>query len=102
MVAGNIFLVLRALDAQPLDCGFGALLFLAYTGTFFRGYVAIDEPQWLGHALETGGLVIFLKSRWRAAGWSGVARAGVDGDSGVRQDQPRAAAARGHDLVRDL
>lgn len=63
VVAGNVFLVLRALDAQPLDCGFGALLFLAYTGTFFRGYVAIDEPQWLGHALETGGLVIFLKSR---------------------------------------
>lgn len=63
VVAVNVFLALRALDAQPLECGFATLLFLAYTGTFFRGYVAIDEPQWFGHALETGGLVIFL--RWR-------------------------------------
>ena len=63
IVAGNIFLTLRALDAPPLACGFATLLFLAYTGAFFRGYVAIDEPQWLGHALETSALVIFLKRR---------------------------------------
>ncbi len=65
IVAGNVFLVLRALDAQPLECGFGTLLFLAYTGAFFHGYVAIDEPQWFGHALETSALVIFLRGRHR-------------------------------------
>lgn len=69
IVAGNVFLVLRALAAPSLACGFAVLLFLAYTGAFFHGYVAIDEPQWFGHALETGGLVIFLRGRrGRAAG----------------------------------
>jgi len=64
-VAGNIFLVLRALGAARAQSGFGALLFLAYAGAFFRGYVAMDEPQWFGHALMTGGLVIFLRLHGR-------------------------------------
>ena len=72
VVAGNVFLVLRTLAAPPLACGFASLLFLAYTGAFFPGYVAIDEPQWLGHALETSALVIFLKSRGGRAGWLGL------------------------------
>ncbi len=72
IVAGNIFLVLRSLDARPLACGFASLVYLAYIGAFFYGYVAIDEPQWLGHALETGGLVIFLMSRGRHPGWLGL------------------------------
>jgi hypothetical protein len=65
VVAGNIFLVPRALGAARAQSGFGALLFLAYAGAFFRGYVAMDEPQWFGHALMTGGLVIFLRLRGR-------------------------------------
>ncbi len=69
IVAGNIFLVLRALDARPLASGFASLVFLAYTGAFFRGYVAINEPQWFGHALETSALVIFLHGRYRPAAW---------------------------------
>lgn len=72
VVAGNIFLVLRTLDAPLLACGFATLVFLAYTGAFFHGYVAIDEPQWFGHALETIALVIFLKSRGGRAGGLGL------------------------------
>lgn len=37
-----------------------AMLLLLYTGTFYRDYVAVDDPQWLGHALMLGGLAVLL------------------------------------------
>ncbi len=38
-----------------------AALLLLYATTFFRGYAAVDEPQWLGHALMLAGLAILLR-----------------------------------------
>ena len=38
-----------------------AALLLFYATTFFRGYVAVDEPQWLGHALMLAGLAVLLR-----------------------------------------
>ncbi|MBS0419163.1 MAG: glycosyltransferase family 39 protein [Proteobacteria bacterium] len=35
-----------------------ALTFLAYVVTYARGYVAMDDPQWLAHALMMGGLLV--------------------------------------------
>ena len=44
-------------------CLAAALLLLLYATTFFRGYVAVDEPQWLGHALMLSGLAVLLGGR---------------------------------------
>lgn len=38
-----------------------ALTFLAYAVTYGRAYVAMDDPQWLAHALMLGGLLVL----WR-------------------------------------
>ena len=38
-------------------------LLLLYSSTFFRDYVAMDDPQWLAHALMLGGLVVLLRSQ---------------------------------------
>jgi hypothetical protein len=38
-----------------------ALTFLAYAVTYGRVYVAMDDPQWLAHALMLGGLLVL----WR-------------------------------------
>ncbi len=47
------------------DAAFGllaALTFLAYAVTYARDYVAMDDPQWLAHALMMGGLLVIWKS----------------------------------------
>lgn len=35
-------------------------LLLLFAATMFRAYVAMDDPQWLAHALMLGGLVLLL------------------------------------------
>lgn len=37
-----------------------AACLLLYTSTFYRDYVAVDDPQWMGHALMLGGLAVLL------------------------------------------
>ena len=36
-------------------------LLLLFAATFFREYVAMDDPQWLAHALMLGGLAVLLR-----------------------------------------
>ncbi len=36
-------------------------LLLLFSATFFRKYVAMDDPQWLAHALMLGGLAVLLR-----------------------------------------
>ena len=36
-------------------------LLLLYSSTFFRDYVAMDDPQWMAHALMLGGLAVLLR-----------------------------------------
>ncbi|MGI4977189.1 MAG: hypothetical protein ACRYG6_09630, partial [Janthinobacterium lividum] len=38
-----------------------SMLLLLYAATLFRGYVAMDDPQWLAHALMLGGLAVLLR-----------------------------------------
>lgn len=38
-------------------------LLLLYASTFFRDYVAMDDPQWLAHVLMLGGLTVLLQGR---------------------------------------
>lgn len=40
-------------------------LLLLYSSTFFRDYVAMDDPQWLAHALMLGGLAVLLRDQKR-------------------------------------
>ncbi len=74
VVAGRIVALASLLASAALLCACtvrlggsrrggvtAALLLLLYAGTFFRGYTAVDEPQWLGHALMLGGLAVLLR-----------------------------------------
>lgn len=62
VVTINIFFILRL----PLRCSFSAssfsaLLFLGYMGTHCRDYVGMNDPQLMGHAMQTlAALVIWL------------------------------------------
>lgn len=44
-----------------------ALLVVLYAATFFRDYVAMDDPQWLGQALMLAGLGVLLRAPQRIA-----------------------------------
>ena len=61
IVAVCIFLAIRLIDARSrIGSIIGVLLFLSFNATVFRSYLAMDDPQWLGHALMTAGMVVLL------------------------------------------
>jgi hypothetical protein len=63
VVAGNIFLILRVLSGTTAAAAFGAVLWLGLAGiTFFPGLGSYD-PTFLGLAVMTTGLAVFLGSR---------------------------------------
>ncbi len=45
-----------------------ALAFFCFAALYFTDYVAVDDPQWLAHAFQSMGLVVFAGGRrdWRA------------------------------------
>jgi hypothetical protein len=45
-------------SGQRAPAVIAALTFLAYAVTYARIYVAMDDPQWLAHALMMGGLLV--------------------------------------------
>lgn len=51
---------IRRLGVDARAAWAGALLLLLITATFFRGYVAMDDPQWLAHATMLTGLAVLL------------------------------------------
>ncbi|MCQ8278604.1 hypothetical protein NFI95_09085 [Acetobacteraceae bacterium KSS8] len=51
---------IRRLGGKGRAAWAGALLLLLITATFFRGYVAMDDPQWLAHAAMLTGLAVLL------------------------------------------
>ena len=60
-VAAGIFRgVARFAGRAPSAASLGALVFLGFAATQYRGYLAMDDPQWLAHALMTAGLVVIL------------------------------------------
>ena len=61
IVALNLFLWLRATGARLRIALLGGAVFLAFAVTYGQTYVAIDDPQWLAHAIMTIGLVVL----WR-------------------------------------
>ncbi len=53
----------RFLGAPTRGAIAAGLLVLLYTSTFYRTYVAMDDPQWLAHAVMLGGLAVLLRGR---------------------------------------
>ena len=61
IVAGIIFAAVRTISSRAAAGAMvGVLLFLAYNVTIFRSYLAMDDPQWLGHVPMTAGLCLLL------------------------------------------
>ncbi len=61
--AALIALCVRRLGGSARGGIAAAVLVLLYTSVVFRSYVAVDEPQWFGHALALGGLAVLLGGR---------------------------------------
>ena len=57
-VAWSIYYWLRSTGTAPRFSLLAALTFLAYAVTYGRDYVAMNDPQWLAHALMMAGLLV--------------------------------------------
>jgi len=61
-VAWSIYYWLRSTGTATRFSVLAALTFLAYAVTYARDYVAMNDPQWLAHALMMAGLLVVWKS----------------------------------------
>jgi hypothetical protein len=63
-VAGCIAVIVRRFTSPGNSApAIAAILFLAINLTLFRGYVAMDDPQWLAHAVMMIGLCLIVPRR---------------------------------------
>ena len=61
IVAGGIFTAVSLIDARSrIGAVIGVLMFLGFNATIFRSYLAMNDPQWLAHALMTTGVIVLL------------------------------------------
>ncbi len=65
-VSINVFWLTRLLGGARFFAAFSSLLFLLYIGANAAVYVAMNDPQWLGHAFTTLGAVFFLVAQQRS------------------------------------
>jgi len=63
VVAANLYYWLRATGSAARFALLGAMVFLAFAVTYGGEYVAIDDPQWLAHAIMTTGLVVLWRGK---------------------------------------
>ena len=63
VVSANLYYWLRAAGAGLQFALLGAAVFLAFAVTYGQEYVAIDDPQWLAHAIMTTGLVVLWRGK---------------------------------------
>ena len=61
-VAGLIGCIVNRLARDRLAASAAALIFLGYVGAHYPIYVAVNDPQWLAHAVMTAGLLVFCKA----------------------------------------
>jgi hypothetical protein len=61
-VAWSIYYWLRSTGTAARFSVLAALTFLAYAVTYGRDYVAMNDPQWLAHALMMAGFLVAWKS----------------------------------------
>jgi MFS family permease len=62
-VAWSIYYWLRSSGCAARTGLIGALSFLAYAVTYGHDYVAMDDPQWLAHAVMMSGLLVLWKGK---------------------------------------
>jgi hypothetical protein len=60
IVGINIGLITRHLGVSIATAIFSGLLFISYASAYSTHYIAMNDPQWLAHALATTGLLVFL------------------------------------------
>jgi hypothetical protein len=60
----NVGLIARALGTTAATAVFASLLFVGYHSAHTAGYIAMNDPQWLAHALMTTGMLVFVRG-WR-------------------------------------
>jgi MFS family permease len=63
VVSFNVYRLVLLLGGARFFAGFSSVLFLLYIGTNAPGYVAMNDPQWLGHAVVTTGALYFLRAQ---------------------------------------
>jgi 6-pyruvoyl-tetrahydropterin synthase related domain len=62
-VAWSIYYWLRSTGSAARIGLLAAVSFLAYAVTYGRDYVAMDDPQWLAHAMMMAGLLVLWKGK---------------------------------------
>ena len=60
VTAFNVGAISAALTRSKSSALVAALFFLMAAGVWFQNYVAMNDPQWLGHAVQTTGALIVL------------------------------------------
>ena len=63
IVAANLYFWLRASGSETRIAFLGAAVFLAFAVTYGGEYVAIDDPQWLAHAIMSSALVLLWRGQ---------------------------------------
>jgi hypothetical protein len=63
----------RAFGASLAAACFGAAFLLADIGANHKGYVAMNDPQWLGHAVQLSGVVLLVRARSSSTEAAGAA-----------------------------
>jgi Dolichyl-phosphate-mannose-protein mannosyltransferase len=63
LVTVNVFRLTRLLGSGVFFAAFSAILFLLYVAIHASWYVAMNDPQWLGHAFITYGALDFFQAR---------------------------------------
>jgi len=65
VVAANIAVIVRRLGGSQRGAWVSAVFFLGFVAAHNALYVAMNDPQWLGHAVMTSGLAVFLSANQR-------------------------------------
>jgi hypothetical protein len=66
-VAGLLVACIRELGGRGLEATIMGVFFIAYICFIAKHYVGMDDPQWLGHAVQISGLYLLLKSKCKGA-----------------------------------
>ena len=67
-VCWSIYYWLRRTGSEQKPALFGAGVFLAYAVTYGRDYTAMDDPQWLAHAMMMGGFLLLWRGMFAGSG----------------------------------
>ena len=63
IVSYMIMLSIKQLGGNNFEALVVGMFFLAYMALIAEHYIAMNDPQWLGHAIQMIGFVLFLKSK---------------------------------------